>query len=227
MLGYAQEHHAFVIEVTYNYGIKSYQRGDEFGGFKIVGGGKVLEKARQVGWPNIGSILKCPDGYDFNLIDTVDKEPALVGVILNTSNAAEMSAYYAETLGMAFDISNALLFFNEDPKLSVSLEVKDQVNSGESKGRLALAVPTNSLKHLESEHDSNHIHTPHTELPTEGKATVEVVITLDPDMNEVCLVGSEAFMELSEFTGERGLDWNARQDMGSKEVDADDQFVPK
>jgi hypothetical protein len=41
------------------------------------------------------------------------------------------------------------------------------------------------------------IPTPLVSLPTPGKATVQVVILADPDGQEICFVGSEAFDELS------------------------------
>jgi hypothetical protein len=39
--------------------------------------------------------------------------------------------------------------------------------------------------------------TPLVSLDTPGKATVEVVILVDPDGHEICFVGDEAFRELS------------------------------
>ena len=56
--------------------------------------------------------------------------------------------------------------------------------------------------------------TPLLSLDTPGKATVQVVILGDPDGQEICFVGSEAFDELSQVDpkGDELLDAAMKED---------------
>ena len=47
--------------------------------------------------------------------------------------------------------------------------------------------------------NQQYLHTDWVQLDTPGKATVEVVILKSNDGHEVCVVGDEAFVELSAF----------------------------
>jgi hypothetical protein len=89
-----------------------------------------------------------------------------------------------------------------------------------SSGRLAIAVPNQTLSIYEDRlHQSkDKIHTPRVALPTPGKATVEVIILLDRDGFEICLVGGEAFFELcAPFPGCDNIVWEEREANGSRE----------
>lgn len=91
MVGYGPEQDHFVIELTYNYGVKSYELGNilqkilpnykfitifylgnEFGGITIRSK-EVIERAKKNNYEmsveNNLSVLKSPDGYTFFILD--------------------------------------------------------------------------------------------------------------------------------------------------------------
>lgn len=69
MIGYGNEDDNFVIELTYNYGIHSYDRGNDFLGITIQDG-EILKRAREFKWPIAdGNVLEAPGGYKYYIVD--------------------------------------------------------------------------------------------------------------------------------------------------------------
>lgn len=72
MIGYGPEDSHFVIELTYNYGIKEYKMGNDFGGITIRSK-EAVERARTDGWPmteeNGRYVLQAPGGYKYYIIN--------------------------------------------------------------------------------------------------------------------------------------------------------------
>lgn len=72
MMGYGIEDTHFVVELTYNYNISSYELGNDFLGLTIQSS-EVITNAKKLNWPieqqNDCSILKSPDGYLFYIVD--------------------------------------------------------------------------------------------------------------------------------------------------------------
>lgn len=72
MMGYGIEDTHFVVELTYNYNISSYELGNDFLGITIQSS-EVINNAKKLNWPieqqNDCSILKSPDGYLFYIVD--------------------------------------------------------------------------------------------------------------------------------------------------------------
>lgn len=67
-------------------------------------------------------------------------------------------------------------------------------------GRIAFAIPFDDQTKLNDEvikQNAKVIH-PLTSLDTPGKATVRVIILSDPNELEICFVGEEGFMQLSQ-----------------------------
>jgi len=85
-------------------------------------------------------------------------------------------------------------------------------------GRLAISVPVLQMDAIEEsvQKNGNKVHTKRIKLETPGKATVEVVILLDPDNYEICIVGAEAFYQLCEATYDI-INWEKRIESGSLE----------
>lgn len=84
MVGYGPEASHFVIELTYNYGVKSYELGNEFGGITIRSK-DVLQRANQHNWAtkeasNGTTELTSPDGYKFFIVN--EAQPVDTGIIL-------------------------------------------------------------------------------------------------------------------------------------------------
>ncbi|XP_054014105.1 glyoxalase domain-containing protein 4 isoform X2 [Hylaeus anthracinus] len=88
MIGYGPEDTHFVIELTYNYGIKEYEAGNDFRGITIRSK-EVIERARAKEWPikeESGKfVLQAPGGYKYYIID--EQQPMDKGTEVNHAKA--------------------------------------------------------------------------------------------------------------------------------------------
>lgn len=208
MVGFGPEDNHFVTELTYNYGVKSYDLGNDFMGITIQSS-EAVANARNANWPMTSEAdgvyaVQAPGGYKFYLVD----KPRPAGdpvqkVALGVSNLQKSVDYWTKICGMTlYDQSGktALLGFGDD---QCRLELVDQgcaVDHKTAFGRVAFSCPRVQLPDIEaaSKAGGQTIITPLVSLDTPGKATVEVVILGDPDAHEICFVGDEAFRELSQ-----------------------------
>jgi hypothetical protein len=82
MVGYGPEETHFVIELTYNYGVTSYEKGNDFLGLTIRSK-EAIERAKVQGWPLKEEsglhVLEAPGGYRFLLIN--EPQPTGKGLI--------------------------------------------------------------------------------------------------------------------------------------------------
>lgn len=72
MVGYGPEDTHFVVELTYNYGITHYDRGNDFIGLTLQSS-ESLKRAANVNWPvkeeNGQKYVEAPGGYRFYIVD--------------------------------------------------------------------------------------------------------------------------------------------------------------
>ncbi|KRX94344.1 Glyoxalase 1 [Trichinella pseudospiralis] len=224
MLGYGPEEAHFVIEVVYNYGVTKYDLGSFFGAFTIKSH-DVFESARDKSRVDSEFIcIRDCNGYLFCIFNTPNdnnKDP-FCKLALNVRNLKRsvgklkmnsitcnhmiswenFKDYYSnfdEAKVVYASPTSASIHFNESDFELELVELRDQpFLSGSGCGRIAFAVPSDLLLHLQEKFSStegkilNNI----TSLETPGKATVEVLILADPDGHEICLVGREGFMQL-------------------------------
>lgn len=221
MVGYGPEDTHFVVELTYNYGIHSYEKGNDFIGMTIRSK-EALERAKTQNWPiKEGNVLEAPGGYDFFIIDEpqpTDRDP-VEKVTLASSNLANSVKYWNTILGLTiFDQSKdtVLLGFKEN---EAKLELKDigePINRAQAFGRIAFSCPLQQQEEIDKVIKENNqpIVTPLISLDTPGKATVRVIILADPDGLEICFVDDENYRELSqpEPESERILETQMRKD---------------
>ncbi|XP_017771030.1 PREDICTED: glyoxalase domain-containing protein 4 [Nicrophorus vespilloides] len=206
MIGYGPEDNHFVVELTYNYPIKSYETGNDFIGI-AVRSREALVRAKQLNWPILpGNVLEAPGGYKFFIIDELqptDKDP-VEKVILASSNLQRSLDYWNNLLGLkVFEQSerSAVLGFKEaEAKLELQ-EISDPINRAKAYGRIAFSVPLEEQDVIDAKvKEANAtILTPLISLDTPGKATVRVIILADPDGHEICFVDDENFRKLSAF----------------------------
>lgn len=212
MIGYGCEDTHFVLELTYNYEISSYDYCNDFRGVTISSR-SVFDRVKNSGYKfeNVSKeFLKVlsPDGYPFFItIDeeqSPDKDP-VSKISLSVSNTDKSVDFWCTKVGLK------LLEKSKGKNASLTcqngqLELVENVNHGAvdhgtAFGRIAFAVPAAFLSPIEKAINSNgdnaKILTPLISLATPGKATVQVVIAGDPDGYEICFVGDEAFRQLS------------------------------
>lgn len=77
MIGYGDESSHFVVELTYNYGVKSYDLGNDFHGITIQSK-ETVERIKTENYPFTLNgdgkyVLNSPDGYQFFVLDEATK----------------------------------------------------------------------------------------------------------------------------------------------------------
>ncbi|XP_067641130.1 glyoxalase domain-containing protein 4 isoform X2 [Eurosta solidaginis] len=217
MIGYGPESSHFVIELTYNYGVKNYELGNDLGGITIKSK-ETLERARSKNYPILQEegqqVLTSPDGYKFFIIEEPqprDTDPVL-SVTLNSTNIAASKEYWHGLLKMKVlnECPNTItLSYNEKNAALILKQISVPLNRAKAYGRIAFAVPLNEQPVIDTiiREANGTILTPLITLDTPGKATVRVIILADPDGHEICFVDEEGFSELSqvEEDGDRNL----------------------
>lgn len=207
MIGYGPEATHFVFELTYNYGVKSYKLGNDFGGVTIQSQ-EVLDRARANNYPiaqeNNQSVLTSPDGYKFFII--AKPQPTsdpVISVTLNCKNLAASKKYWHELLSMKLvkEESKCITLSYGDNQAALSLnEISEPLDRAQAYGRIAFAVASTvqtTIDELIREAKAT-ILTPLITLETPGKANVRVIILADPDGHEICFVDEEGFSQLSQ-----------------------------
>jgi len=212
MVGYGPEDSHFVVELTYNYNISSYKLGNDFQGITIQSS-ECLARAKQAGWPIVDdegrAVLEAPGGYKFFIIDLPqpkDRDP-VTSVAIAVTNMTRSVNYWADLLGMSVTsatLKTTSLSYNSSNQATLVLVSNTTVEHAKAAGRIAFSVPASKLPGIQEKMlaANTTILTPLVSLDTPGKATVEVVILADPDGQEICFVGSEAFKELSQVDPE-------------------------
>lgn len=225
MVGYGNESTHFVIELTYNYGVKSYKLGNEFGGVTIKSKDVISTvKAKNVPHEQQadGSVLiHAPDGYKFFIINenaAADEDP-IKYIIYNVSNLADSTGFWNGILNMQpvrQDSKSALLSYNGGRFGIQFTQIADKIDRAQAFGRIAFGVPYDLQPSIDEliQKNKKTILTPLVTLDTPGKASVRVIILADPDGHEICFVDNEGFDQLSAFDpqGEPDLDKFIKKD---------------
>ena len=220
MVGFGAEDSHFVLELTYNYGLRSYARGDDFRWIAIAsrdahGRAAEVDGAEQL--PDGSWLLRSPNGYGFRVLDAdaAGADPVRE-LALNVADLRRARDYWSGFLGMreadaaaggaagagggAEGDRHLALSFGPGQALLRFFQAAGGVDHAEAYGRVAFALPGAGLRPLEAavRERGYTVLTPYVSLDTPGKATVEVVILADEDGFEICFVGAEGFGELSQ-----------------------------
>ncbi|KAK0580038.1 hypothetical protein LWI29_035495 [Acer saccharum] len=113
-LGFGPEESNFVVELTYNYGVTSYDIGAGFGHFGIATQDvyKMVEKVRALGGnvsrepgpvkggTSVIAFVKDPDGYTFELIQRGPTPEPLCQVMLRVGDLDRSIKFYEKAMGM-------------------------------------------------------------------------------------------------------------------------------
>ncbi|XP_022209194.1 glyoxalase domain-containing protein 4 [Drosophila obscura] len=217
MVGYGPESSHFVIELTYNYGVTSYEMGNDFGGVTIHST-EILSRAAQHSYPiekadGNGSLLTSPDGYKFYVIEQAANSDPVQSVELHVSDLATSRQYWQQLLQMQPVAETKQTLWLSYGGLQAALQltqISDPINRAKAYGRIAFAVPsaTQPPLHEAVKAAGGTVLKPLITLDTPGKATVSVLILADPDGHEICFVDEEGFSQLSQVEpdGEQRLD---------------------
>ncbi|QCD77140.1 lactoylglutathione lyase GLX1-like [Vigna unguiculata] len=113
-LGFGPEQSHFVVELTYNYGVTSYDIGTGFGHFGIAtpdvyklvenirakGGVITREPGPVKGGKSVIAFVKDPDGYIFELIQRPSTPEPLCQVMLRVGDLERSIKFYEKALGL-------------------------------------------------------------------------------------------------------------------------------
>jgi len=227
MVGPGKEDDFFVFELTYNYGIHNYPKGNDLRYIAVKGGDKTKEAAKAMSLPVNGNIIEDPDGYKWKLVENVDSQNPVLYVSITVTSLEKAVSYYVDVLGLKVFSSRTdengnsisqVGFSESQTKLELVQEKGvGQIDHGKAFGRIAFASPDIQVQYKSVKSSGNKILHEPVVLPTPGKKSVQVVIVQDPDDYEICFVEEEGFRELSKFVdGETNkIDWNARGEMGA------------
>lgn len=215
MIGYGPEDNHFVLELTYNYSIGSYQRGNDLQHIKIALENDLFEKVKggeQSEVDDSGSIsLESPDGYRFVIsrLNANDVKQDITEVCVACKSLDKSINYWVDLLkmerhGALTDKNEALLRYANDQASLRLKQIAEDVDHKSAYGRIAFSCLSDQLKPLQKlvEDAKQTVLTPYLSLETPGKTTVQVVILADPDGHEICFVGDEGFRELSKVDPE-------------------------
>ncbi|XP_004293297.1 PREDICTED: putative lactoylglutathione lyase-like isoform 1 [Fragaria vesca subsp. vesca] len=113
-LGFGPEETNFVVELTYNYGVTSYDIGTGFGHFAIAtpdvyklvenirakGGNVTREPGPVKGGNSVIAFVKDPDGYTFELIQRPPTPEPLCQIMLRVGDLDKSISFYERALGL-------------------------------------------------------------------------------------------------------------------------------
>eukprot|EP01083_Nonionella_stella_P048150 128937_1 len=238
MIGYLPETTNFALELTYNYGIKGYQRGNDlrFIGLHITQNG--MENAIEMGYKptpcdpsdttNLFYDIMGPNNikYRCKMAVQLPIEP-FWSVALNVRNVEHSFKYWCGVLQMQAisKVKDKYLrasYGGQVPLEFYQLNKDVQLKHAAAQGRIAFTtnIPKGPFiihDYIKQYKDESYvIHTPPVTLSTPGKADVDVVILEDVDGYEICFVNQNGFDDLcTTKSGDDNIDWNARSQKGA------------
>lgn len=217
MVAYGDESTHFVMELTYNYGVSSYELGNEFGGV-VIKSKLIVNNLKEKNFAHEqladGSILlHAPDGYKFFILNetpAADEDP-IKYIIYNVSNLQNSISYWNGILNMKIvrqNANKALLSYNGGRFGIEFAQIGEKIDRAQAYGRIAFAVPHAIQPSIDEliQKNKQTILTPLVTLDTPGKASVRVIILGDPDGHEICFVDEEGFSQLSAFDQQSDAD---------------------
>jgi len=232
MIGPGPELTHFVFELTYNYGVKSYNHGDDLRHIAIAKD-LALERAKKENYPitntKEGSVVLDADGYCWSLADSNRSATnPVLWVSLNVADLERTKDFYTTIAEMkVFESGQSengdkfiRVGYSEAQTLLELVERKDKkgvaIEHYTAFGRIAIACKdVHPIHERVKKAGVKILHSP-TKLDTAGKATVEVVIVCDRDGNEICFVEETGFNALSTpKEGADSIDWNYRAEWGA------------
>eukprot|EP01117_Protostelium_nocturnum_P007440 TRINITY_DN2661_c0_g1_i1.p1 TRINITY_DN2661_c0_g1~~TRINITY_DN2661_c0_g1_i1.p1 ORF type:complete len:301 (+),score=109.19 TRINITY_DN2661_c0_g1_i1:70-972(+) len=223
MVGPSDEKKHFCIELTYNYGISEYQKGNELNWITLQYPGATQHaKSHSSKWKTEeredGSVLVTgPDAQVWRFVEG----PALSeggepfhSISLNTVNLQESLKYYTQVLGMtnfAQEGEIPTVGYGKDQTKLQLIQVQGPIDHKTARGRVAFSTSSVPVIYKRAVDANTKVLNHPTTLPTPGKADVVVTILKDFDDNEICQVNVEGFDALSTLKeGDEIIDWTER-----------------
>jgi len=233
MMGYKgrEEHFAYALEVTYNYGIDSYETstGLQKFGIYVPDPDAAVAAAKELGFEvRSNNIVEGPDKYCYQLLQMPQgRQEPFAYVAIQVNDLKRSVDFYTNMLGMrlmsASDISfkvlenDAVVGFDSTAKcegVPVILTQFEGVQLKQYDGRHAIEMPEKKIRSIYAEleksnpdlivHELRELH--------EVLGTLVIAIIKDYDGYELCLVSSETFSTLVKDANDYKIpDFKARE----------------
>lgn len=228
MVGHPQhyEDEWYCLEVTFNYGVYSYEKDNALTSFGMCVGDveAAAAKARELGYVvEDGPSVLGPDGYRYELYPRIRPEPFLY-VMCRVSNLEAAKAFYLGKLKMA-DVTSQLPKGLRLPEGAVAASYTDgwkvpnilyctgePVSWQSWSGRFAVSMPGDMITQVYSTLDkAKHVVHELGDLQ-EKLGRLVIAIVKDEDGYETCLVSSEFFDKATRAeTNWKEPDWDHRR----------------
>ena len=239
MVGYGPEDKHYALELTYNYGVDSYEHGNGLDRFVVrLPEGKnpkaMIADAKGLGYSVNGAIVTGPDGYRFELLKS-SWIGHIESIVLRAAHPNILASWYAEMVGMKLldndgDV-HTIGFAGQSPGVdAVTFRIETGAKHPEPgfgggvkwshritpwEGRNALALPASKIRIINAQIKATAPHQIIHELRElkEKLGTLLILILRDAGGFELCLVSEETFdPSVKAATDFKGPDWNFRSD---------------
>ncbi|KAL0481673.1 glyoxalase [Acrasis kona] len=222
MLGPSDEK-KFCIELTYNYGIHHYEKGNELQWITLKYPGAAQKAKNQIHWKveekqDKSVLVTGPDDQVWRFVDGESEngpDEPFHSITLSTTNVEKAEEYYTKVLGMknyAKQGEPPLVGYGPQQTKLELVQVEGPIDFKTAPGRVAFNTSSVPIIYQRAKDAGTTILNHPTTLPTPGKADVVVTILKDYDGNEICQVNEEGFDALSELVeGADFIDWEERE----------------
>lgn len=198
MLAYGRENRFFAFNLTYNYPVKSYKKGNDFIAV-VLKSDEILDRAEEYKWLIVGDdVLEAPGGYAFKIINETAKDPVFK-LQLAVSDLELSKKFWTEVLGLrVFDESAksiTLAFDRRQIKIEL-IAIEEPINRAEAFGRLVFSCPyDHQLIIEENARDAKEaILSPLSNVDADA---LKLIVLADPDGHEVAFVDEAGFEKIA------------------------------
>jgi len=217
MMGYKgrEEDFAYALEVTYNYGVSQYEKGNGLQkiGIFVTNLESAVEAAGKLGFDVASdNVVIGPDAYSYQLLSKPkDRQEPFAFVSLQVKDLKRSVEFYTTKLGMSLlspkDVSfkvpdkSSILGFASTKRcegVPLVLSESDNVLVQDHDGRHAIEMPEEKIRKIYADLQKNHqdliVHSLRELHDPLG--TLIITIIKDYDGYEICLVSAETFQLL-------------------------------
>jgi len=248
MIGYDTEDKCYALEVTYNFGVYRYDKGNglKYIGMKVDDVEASKMEAKKLGLAVKDNVVTNQDGYDFVLMPKEEdiNEP-FDYVCLAVSDLDYSYEFYTKLMGMTpnpyFDFSSVpnmkgreykVLSYpsegdNADPTSFVLVQADEPLNLEEFEGRNALTFPSEHVKAIyeavKAYDPSRIVHSLEEHHPENPLGALYIGIIQDPDGYSICLVSDQFNAAALGATDYKEPDWEWRREFIDKKAKKSDK----
>ena len=214
MVGFDIEDTSFVFELTFNYGINKYARGNDLQAIhlhKFNKDGEDMEEKLLKDFEGAaesktdGVYRLINDDFVFKFVESKATSNQLIeGLTLNVTDMPTSLQFWSK-IGLIQEKDTNSFGFDGYDYFKLHLNKVDAIDRAEAFGRIAIGCADEDVQNVFEKSGAKVQNEPIT-LKTEGKADVVVTILQSPDDQEICFVNETGFRDLSKETGEK-VDW--------------------